>query len=108
MTTRKTDLAAVLFEDIGFNKREALDMVDAFFQEVKKALSAGETVRLAGFGQFDLLIKAERPGRNPKTGVDIPISARRVVTFRAAEKLRASVTRSLLQRRKEVPGAAGT
>jgi integration host factor subunit alpha len=96
MTLRKIELAEVLFEGIGFNKREALDIVDSFFQEVKNALSAGDPVRLSGFGQFDLLVKAERPGRNPKTGLDVPISARRVVAFRPSETLRAAVTHTLL------------
>jgi integration host factor subunit alpha len=62
-----------------------------FFEEIRKALESGEQVKLSGFGNFDLRDKNERPGRNPKTGEDIPISARRVVTFRPGQKLKARV-----------------
>jgi integration host factor subunit alpha len=76
---------------MGLNKREAKEMVDLFFEEIRLALETGEQVKLSGFGNFDLRDKNERPGRNPKTGEEIPISARRVVTFRPGQKLRARV-----------------
>ncbi|MGL5294807.1 MAG: integration host factor subunit alpha, partial [Aeromonas sp.] len=72
-------------------KREAKDMVEAFFEEIRHALERGEQVKISGFGNFDLREKSQRPGRNPKTGEDIPISARRVVTFRPGQKLKARV-----------------
>lgn len=87
----KADLAESLFETLGLNKREAKELVELFFEEIRAALENGEPVRLSGFGNFDLRDKKERPGRNPKTGEEIPISARRVVTFRAGKKLRAKV-----------------
>ena len=91
MTLTKADLADLLFEQVGLNKREAKDMVEAFFEEVRNALEQGDSVKLSGFGNFELRTKSERPGRNPKTGEEIPISARRVVTFRPGQKLKARV-----------------
>ena len=91
MTLTKADLADILFEQVGLNKREAKDMVEAFFEEVRAALEAGDSVKLSGFGNFELRKKSERPGRNPKTGEEIPITARRVVTFHASQKLKSKV-----------------
>ncbi|HQN64585.1 MAG TPA: integration host factor subunit alpha [Methylophilus sp.] len=91
MTLTKADLADLLFEQVGLNKREAKDMVEAFFEEVRIALESGDSVKLSGFGNFELRTKSERPGRNPKTGEEIPITARRVVTFHASQKLKSKV-----------------
>ena len=91
MTLTKAELADLLFEKVGFNKREAKDMVESFFEEVRTALERGESVKLSGFGNFQLRDKPQRPGRNPKTGEEIPITARRVVTFHASQKLKALV-----------------
>lgn len=91
MALTKAELAEALFEQLGFNKREAKDFVDSFFEELRGTLESGEQVKLSGFGNFELRDKNQRPGRNPKTGEDIPISARRVVTFRPGQKLRARV-----------------
>lgn len=90
-TLTKADLAEILFEQVGLNKREAKDMVESFFEEIRTALERGESVKLSGFGNFELRDKPQRPGRNPKTGEEIPISARRVVTFHASQKLKAMV-----------------
>lgn len=90
-TLTKAELAELLFEQVGLNKREAKDMVDTFFGEIRDALERGEAVKLSGFGNFQLRDKPQRPGRNPKTGEEIPISARRVVTFHASQKLKAMV-----------------
>ena len=87
-TVTKADLAEHLFERIGLNKREAKEFVDLFFEELRNALIAGESVKLTGFGNFEIRKKSERPGRNPKTGQEIPISARKVVTFHASQKLK--------------------
>ncbi len=87
----KADLAEKLFEDLGLNKREAKEVVEAFFEEIRQALENNEQVKLSGFGNFDLRDKRQRPGRNPKTGEEIPISARRVVTFRPGQKLKVRV-----------------
>ena len=84
-------MAEMLFEELGLNKREAKDFVEQFFEEVRVALENGQDVKLSGFGNFVLRNKNERPGRNPKTGEEIPISARRVVTFRPGQKLKARV-----------------
>jgi integration host factor subunit alpha len=91
MTLTKAELADLLFEKVGLNKREAKDMVEAFFDEVRLALEKGDCVKLSGFGNFQLREKPQRPGRNPKTGEEIPITARRVVTFHASQKLKAAV-----------------
>jgi len=81
----------MLFEKVGLNKREAKDMVETFFEEIRIALESAESVKLSGFGNFQLRNKPQRPGRNPKTGEEIPITARRVVTFHASQKLKALV-----------------
>jgi integration host factor subunit alpha len=91
MTLTKAELANLLFENVGLNKREAKEMVEVFFEEVRTALERGDTVKLSGFGNFQLREKPQRPGRNPKTGEEMPISARRVVTFHASQKLKAMV-----------------
>lgn len=90
-TMTKAELADALFERLGLNKREAKDMVDGFFDEIRQALERGESVKLSGFGNFQLRDKPQRPGRNPKTGEEIAITARRVVTFHASQKLKAAV-----------------
>src|SRR5215831_6096594 len=94
MTLTKAELADLLFEKVGLNKREAKDMVEAFFEEIRGALERGESVKLSGFGNFQLRDKPQRPGRNPKTGEEIPITARRVVTFHASQKLKALVEKA--------------
>jgi integration host factor subunit alpha len=91
MALTKAEVAEHLFEKVGLSKRDAKDMVEVFFEEVRETLEAGEQVKLSGFGNFDLRVKSERPGRNPKTGEDIPISARKVVTFRPGQKLKSRV-----------------
>ena len=91
MALTKAEMAERLFLDVGLNKREAKEFVDAFYEVVRDALEKGEQVKLSGFGNFDLRKKNQRPGRNPKTGEEIPISARRVVTFRPGQKLKVRV-----------------
>ncbi len=91
MALTKADIAEHLYEKVGMSKRDAKELVDLFFEEIRVALESGDQVKISGFGNFDLRDKAERPGRNPKTGEDIPISARRVVTFRPGQKLKARV-----------------
>ena len=87
----KAQLADLLFEQIGLNKRESKDMVDAFFDLVSTSLVDGTDVKISGFGNFQIRIKAPRPGRNPRTGEAIPIDARRVVTFHASHKLKEQI-----------------
>jgi len=89
MALTKADFADQLFDELGLNKREAKDMVELFFEEIKGTLEQGEPVKISGFGNFALRDKVSRPGRNPKTGEEISITARRVVTFRASQKLKA-------------------
>ncbi|MBI2379748.1 MAG: integration host factor subunit alpha [Gammaproteobacteria bacterium] len=91
MALTKAEIAERLFDELGLNKREAKELVELFFEEIRQALEAGEQVKLSGFGNFDLRKKNQRPGRNPKTGEEIPITARRVVTFRPGQKLKARV-----------------
>jgi integration host factor subunit alpha len=91
MSLTKADIADRLFNEVGLNKREAKEFVEAYFEIIRAALESGENVKLSGFGNFQLREKNQRPGRNPKTGEEIPISARRVVTFRPGQKLRARV-----------------
>jgi integration host factor subunit alpha len=87
----KAEIAEALFDQLGLNKREARELVDLFFEELRASLATGEQIKLSGFGNFDLRDKNQRPGRNPKTGEEIPICARRVVTFRPGQKLKARV-----------------
>ena len=91
MTLTKADFAERLFDELGIDKREAKKMVDLFFEEIKRSLEQGKPVKISGFGKFELRDKTSRPGRNPKTGVEIPITARRVVTFRSGQQLKARV-----------------
>ncbi|CAM3006431.1 MULTISPECIES: integration host factor subunit alpha [Moritella] len=91
MALTKADIAETLFNDVGLSKRESKEMVEAFFEEIRLSLEVNEQVKISGFGNFDLRDKGERPGRNPKTGEDIPITARRVVTFKPGQKLKAKV-----------------
>ncbi len=90
-TLTKADLAELLFDRLGLNKRESKDMVEAFFELVDASLVQGEDVKLSGFGNFNIRRKAPRPGRNPRTGEAIPIKARHVVTFHASHKLKSIV-----------------
>jgi integration host factor subunit alpha len=87
----KAQLADLLFDQIGLNKRESKDMVDAFFDLISERLAQGQDVKLSGFGNFQIRTKAPRPGRNPRTGEAIPIQARRVVTFHASSKLKEQI-----------------
>jgi integration host factor subunit alpha len=91
MALTKADLVENLLDETELNKRDAKELVDQFFEEVKTALESGRSVKLSGFGNFDLRDKKQRPGRNPKTGEEIPITARRVVTFKPGQKLKAKV-----------------
>ncbi len=91
MALTKAEIAERLYEELGLNKREAKELVEMFFEEIRAALQQGDQVKLSGFGNFDLRDKKQRPGRNPKTGEEIPITARRVVTFRPGQKLKARV-----------------
>jgi integration host factor subunit alpha len=90
-TLTKAELAELLFERLGLNKRESKDMVEAFFEIIHASLVKGEDVKLSGFGNFNIRRKAPRPGRNPRTGEAIPIKARNVVTFHASHKLKGIV-----------------
>lgn len=88
----KAEIAEYLSEKLGImNKREAKDFVDVFFEKIRKALEDGEQVKLSGYGNFDLRDKKARPGRNPKTGEEVTVTPRRVVTFKAGQKLKAKV-----------------
>lgn len=91
MALTKADIANCIFDEIGLSKREAKEIVELFFEQICEALTKGQLVKISGFGNFELHDKDERPGRNPKTGEMIPVSARRVVTFRSGQKLRARV-----------------
>ncbi|MDR5615902.1 integration host factor subunit alpha [Arsenophonus sp.] len=91
MALTKAEMSESLFEKLGISKRDAKDLVELFFEEVRRSLENGEQVKLSGFGNFELRDKNQRPGRNPKTGEDIPITARRVVTFRPGQKLKGRV-----------------
>lgn len=88
MALTKAEISEALSMSLGINKRDAKDMVECLFEEMRQALERGESVKVSGFGNFDLRDKNERPGRNPKTGQDVAISARRVVTFKPGQKLK--------------------
>jgi len=87
----KADLAEMLFDELGLNKREAREIVEMFYAEISESLEKNDNVKISGFGNFELRDKKSRPGRNPKTGEEVAISARRVVTFKPGQKLRSRV-----------------
>ena len=91
MTLTKSDIVEDLNNQIGLNKREAKELVDSVFDTIKETLINGEEVKVSGFGNFQLKDKSPRPGRNPRTGEDVEISARRVVTFKSGQKLKEAV-----------------
>ena len=95
MTLIKANFAESLFEELGMDRREAKALVELFFEEIKDSLEQGKPVKISGFGNFELRDKTSRPGRNPKTSEEIPITARRVVTFRSGQKLKARVDTSV-------------
>jgi|SRR3990172_8686180 integration host factor subunit alpha len=99
MALTKAELAEALFNEVGLNKREAKEFVELFFEKIRDTLEAGDAVKISGFGNFGVRNKNPRPGRNPKTGEEIPISARRVVTFRASHKLKERVEMNAGSRR---------
>ena len=94
MTVTKMELANLLFDELGLNKREAKEFVELFFEEIRSALENGDNVKFSGFGSFSVRDKPQRPGRNPKTGEEIPVSARRVVTYKASQKIKDRVADS--------------
>ncbi len=91
MTITKNSLGNLLHDEVGLNKREAREFIETFFEAIKLELESGNDVKISGFGNFNLRDKAARPGRNPKTGQDVTISERRVVTFKSGLKLRSKL-----------------
>ena len=91
MTVTKAELANTLFEEVGLNKREAKEIVEMFFEKIREGLEDGKTVKLSGFGGFSVRDKRLRPGRNPTTGEAIPVSERRVVTFKVSQKVKKGI-----------------
>lgn len=103
----KADMADYLTGNVGLSKREAKDFVELMFEEIRSALARGEEVKLSGFGNFELHDKSERPGRNPKTGEEVTISARRVVAFKAGQKLKSRVENYAAGQDSNTDGGAG-
>ncbi|MGY6213640.1 integration host factor subunit alpha [Methylolobus aquaticus] len=97
MALTKADMVEKLLTEVGLGRKDAKELVDEFFEAIKSALASGSPIKLSGFGNFDLRDKRQRPGRNPKTGEEIPVTARRVVTFKAGQKLKARVEQSRLE-----------
>ena len=93
MSLTKANLSEYLFNTLGLNKRESKELVELFFEEIRDCLENGEMVKLSGFGNFNLRDKTQRPGRNPKTGIEVPITPRRVVSFRASQLLKEQVAK---------------
>ncbi|MDE5285447.1 MAG: integration host factor subunit alpha [Buchnera aphidicola] len=91
MVLTKAKIAENLFEKLKITKREAKEFVEFFFEELRRSLEKGENVKLSGFGNFQLRIKKERPGRNPRTGAHVSVKARRVVTFKSGQKLKSRI-----------------
>ncbi|KPL67130.1 integration host factor subunit alpha [Erythrobacter sp. SG61-1L] len=91
-TLTRADLAEVINRKMGFSRAESLAMVEAILDHMCHALERGENVKISGFGTFLLRDKNERVGRNPKTGIEVPITPRRVLTFRASQILKDRVS----------------
>ncbi|PPI88135.1 integration host factor subunit alpha [Candidatus Pantoea edessiphila] len=98
MALTKAEMSEYLFEKLSLSKRDSKELVEIFFEEIRCTLEYGEKVKLSGFGNFDLRNKNQRPGRNPKTGEDVPISARRVVTFRPGQKLKNRIENAIFKK----------
>ncbi len=94
MTVTKADLANTLFEQLGLNKRESKEFVELFFEKIRESLESGESVKLSGFGGFSVRDKKSRPGRNPKTGEEVPVTPRRVVTYKASQKVKNRIVKN--------------
>ena len=94
MTVTKMELAKVLFDELGLNRREAKELVELFFEGIRTALENGDNVKFSGFGSFSVRDKPQRPGRNPKTGEEVSVTARRVVTYKASQKIKDRVAGS--------------
>ena len=103
MTVTKADLANTLFEQLGLNKREAKEFVELFFEKIRESLESGESVKLSGFGGFSVRDKKSRPGRNPKTGEEVPVTPRRVVTYKASQKVKDRIAKNNLSESDRVP-----
>ena len=103
MTVTKADLANTLFEQLGLNKREAKEFVELFFEKIRESLESGESVKLSGFGGFSVRDKKSRPGRNPKTGEEVPVTPRRVVTYKASQKVKDRIAKNNLSESDSVP-----
>ena len=99
MTITKNSLVNLLHDEVGLNKREAKEFIETFFEVIKLELENGNDVKISGFGNFNLRDKSARPGRNPKTGEDVTISERRVVTFKSGLKLRSKLEQKILYHR---------
>ncbi|PPI88802.1 integration host factor subunit alpha [Candidatus Pantoea edessiphila] len=97
MALTKAEMSDYLFEKIGLSKRDSKELIEIFFEEIRCTLENGEQVKLSGFGNFDLRDKNQRPGRNPKTGENVSITARRVVTFRPGQKLKNRVENAIFK-----------
>jgi integration host factor subunit alpha len=95
MALTKTVIAEHLTKTVGLSRKHAKAFVESFFEEIKVSLEEGDTVRIASFGSFEIKDKAERPGRNPKTGEEVAILARRVVSFKAGQKLKKLVAEKM-------------
>ena len=91
MTVTKDSLVEMVHNEIGLNKREAKELIESFFEQIKQCLEDGNDIKLSGFGNFTLRDKSPRPGRNPKTGEEVTISSRRVVTFKSGLKLKSKL-----------------
>jgi integration host factor subunit alpha len=107
LTVTKADLADTLFNELGLNRREGKEFVELFFEKIRIALETGDSVKFSGFGNFEVLEKKPRPGRNPKTGDEISITARRVVTFKASQKLKDHVATNADALRREMENNKG-
>src|ERR1041385_5923286 len=101
MALTKNDLAEHLSSTIGLKKKESLQLVELFFEEIRSSLERGEPAKLSGFGKFIVRDKNERPGRNPKARIETLITRRRVVTFRAGHKLKSRVEKHAKPKEKE-------
>lgn len=99
MTLTKADLVEKVFESAGLSKREATDVVEYIFQQIKNTLAKGDKVKISGFGNFNVRRKKARVGRNPQTGDEMMISARSVLTFKPSQVLKAMLNKDLPQRR---------
>ncbi len=92
ITITRTELAEAVYQEVGLSRNESSDLLETVLEKISETLITGESVKISSFGTFSIRSKSERIGRNPKTGIEVPITPRRVINFRPSQQLRLRVS----------------